>query len=605
MDAAGRASASARVRGLASLALDLATAPVLDADLARVLLAHLAPLRASWTDSRSPTAAVRAELVDAAEALAGLEDPGRADARLTRDARARAIAEALLAVQEPAPEPWEREALVEAFTGTERVTHPLALDAREFADAPLDALVDAHRLVRVLAVARRIAADAPDLQEGAQRLLALDAEDLEALLVRAYVAEGTLPDIAPEPDAERLARRLALQRRLVRAGETLAGRTAVADVAAGIAGLARELCALPVVLAVAERPDALVLRGLDDLEGLTVRREPAAALAARVLAGRSTDHVDLDSAGLQVVDRQLLRRLDARGLVAVPLLDPEPVGALLAPAGADRDVLQALAVHASGWLASALDVARRLETAQAELVDRFEQRLREIVHEAKNPLAAIRNYLHLMSMKLDARDAGQAQFRLMADEVRETGQILESLLDEAAREIRPRVARASEPRPPVRRKDEGVELNDLVREVTALLVPDVPGGPAVDLDLSLDGRLPRLPVNGAQLRRVVMNLVKNALEAMPGGGRLRIATRGDVLLGDGPRAELRITDTAGGLPEAVRARLFEARGVSTKGAERGLGLYIVGQVVAELGGVIEVDSVAGQGTTFRILLPLA
>jgi signal transduction histidine kinase len=100
------------------------------------------------------------------------------------------------------------------------------------------------------------------------------------------------------------------------------------------------------------------------------------------------------------------------------------------------------------------------------------------------------------------------------------------------------------------------------------------------------------------LRRALFNLVQNALEAMPQGGTLTLQGRRRRTT-----VELDVGDTGGGIPPDQQARIFEPLH-TTKAGGTGLGLYIVQEVVAAHGGQVTVQSVAGQGSTFTITLPL-
>jgi signal transduction histidine kinase len=104
-----------------------------------------------------------------------------------------------------------------------------------------------------------------------------------------------------------------------------------------------------------------------------------------------------------------------------------------------------------------------------------------------------------------------------------------------------------------------------------------------------------------QLEQVVMNLVVNARDAMPGGGIVRIA-----VLSDGETATLSVIDNGSGMDEETTTRIFEPF-FSTKdqGGNSGLGLSTVHGIVGQTGGSIEVESEVGVGTTFTVRLPLA
>ncbi len=99
------------------------------------------------------------------------------------------------------------------------------------------------------------------------------------------------------------------------------------------------------------------------------------------------------------------------------------------------------------------------------------------------------------------------------------------------------------------------------------------------------------------LRRAVVNLVQNALDAMPQGGRLTLAGQGTAT-----HVQLQVQDTGSGIPTALRARIFEPL-YTTKPGGTGLGLYIVQEIVAAHGGQLTVQSAEGHGATFTITLP--
>ena len=105
-------------------------------------------------------------------------------------------------------------------------------------------------------------------------------------------------------------------------------------------------------------------------------------------------------------------------------------------------------------------------------------------------------------------------------------------------------------------------------------------------------------VHANTLRRALLNLVQNALEAMPQGGTLTLQGRRRRTT-----IELDVGDTGGGIPPDQHTRILEPL-YTTKPGGTGLGLYIVQEVVAAHGGQVTVQSVVGQGSTFTITLPL-
>ena len=141
-------------------------------------------------------------------------------------------------------------------------------------------------------------------------------------------------------------------------------------------------------------------------------------------------------------------------------------------------------------------------------------------------------------------------------------------------------------------------LNDMVRETLELLRPEL-ANRSLRIEERLDARLPLTPIDAVQIKQVLVNLCKNAMQAMTGGGVLTLGTetREDGVC-------LVVSDTGGGIPPEMLSRIFEPF-YTTKKKGSGLGLMIVQRIVRDHGGRIQLESNVGQGTTFRIWLPLA
>lgn len=139
-------------------------------------------------------------------------------------------------------------------------------------------------------------------------------------------------------------------------------------------------------------------------------------------------------------------------------------------------------------------------------------------------------------------------------------------------------------------------LNDVARETVDLLRPEIENR-GVMLHEKLSGSLPLAHIDPAQIKQVMVNLIKNALQAMTKGGVLTLQTEAS---GDG--VWLAVADTGGGIPEEQLNRIFEPF-YTTKKKGTGLGLMIVQRIVREHGGRIDLESHPGRGTLFRIWLP--
>ena len=140
-------------------------------------------------------------------------------------------------------------------------------------------------------------------------------------------------------------------------------------------------------------------------------------------------------------------------------------------------------------------------------------------------------------------------------------------------------------------------VNDVVKKTLELLKPELDNR-ELTVKTKLARALPATPIDAAQIQQVLVNLIKNAMQAMTTGGTLTLQTGES---GDGVLVS--VSDTGRGIPKEEINRIFEPF-FTTKKKGTGLGLMIVQRIVRAHNGRIEIESHVGRGTTFRILLPL-
>jgi signal transduction histidine kinase len=321
-------------------------------------------------------------------------------------------------------------------------------------------------------------------------------------------------------------------------------------------------------------------------------RESSGLLARSLTRGEVLDSFS-PLAAPSLYDEQLARLLGGEGILCLPLrAEGRGIGVLAAgirgrdhPGLAARETLLALlADQASLALSALLAQERQAQEQREERLGSAQALARRVVHEARNPLGIISNYLSILSGKLREEPSLQEDLRIVREEIRRVSQIISELASLSAGGPRAR---------------EPVDVNALLADLARLSREPLWGGSRIRLQLTLDPQVPPLDSEKDRLKQVFLNLLKNAAEAMPSGGELGLQSR--LLQGPPRRIEVSVRDQGAGIAEEVRARLFEPF-VSTK-AQEGLGLSIAQGILQELGGSLRYESGPG-GTTFRVEMPL-
>jgi two-component system cell cycle sensor histidine kinase/response regulator CckA len=256
-----------------------------------------------------------------------------------------------------------------------------------------------------------------------------------------------------------------------------------------------------------------------------------------------------------------------------------------------------------------LDITAEKESAEERA--RLEEQLRQsqrmeavgrlaggIAHDFNNLLTAIQGYSDLALARLPEHDDLRHELEEIRRAADRAAQLTRQLLAFGRRQmLQPKV----------------LDLNTIVSEMESMLRRLI--GEDVELVTVLDPTLGTVRADPSQLQQVLMNLVVNARDAMPRGGRLTVETwnteikhgtmRERVALQHGPYALLSVTDTGDGMDAEIRERIFEPFFTTKEAGDgSGLGLATVYGIVKQSGGYIWVDSAPGEGTSFRIYLPL-
>ena len=309
-----------------------------------------------------------------------------------------------------------------------------------------------------------------------------------------------------------------------------------------------------------------------------------------------------------LIDRDFINLLGIDAFALVPLISREkPLGVLLAdnfinekPIN-DEDVkhLRSFANHASlaienSHLYKSLEEkVEELSNTNVELRENRDKLIRyerlsavgkvaaQITHEIKNPLVSIGGFARRILKNQDG-DANRNYAKIIVEEIDH----LENILTEILYFAKPAVP-----------KCDTIDLNSIIKSTFEVVHSEIEKN-SISIEEHLDFNLPMLWLDRNQIKRVLINLVKNAIQAMPDGGTITIST-----INECRWVRVEIADTGVGIPEDDLNKLFDAF-FTSKTTGSGLGLTISAQIINNHEGTIEVKKRKDKGTTFIIKLPI-
>ena len=231
---------------------------------------------------------------------------------------------------------------------------------------------------------------------------------------------------------------------------------------------------------------------------------------------------------------------------------------------------------------------REIQLRQAESLAALTTLTAGVAHEIKNPLASIDIHIQLMNREIQKFDQNEVKnMRNLLAIVKEEIDRLNSIVQDFLFAVRPMSMSLSQE-----------NINEILKELVNFLKYELEEMD-IEVKLELEEDLPTVMVDPKYIKQAFLNILKNSIEAIHGGGRIHVKTEegsdGDVAV--------HIDDTGEGIPESNMGKIFEPY-FTTRKSGTGLGLVIVYKIIKELGGDIKINSREGEGTTFSVKLPV-
>jgi len=208
----------------------------------------------------------------------------------------------------------------------------------------------------------------------------------------------------------------------------------------------------------------------------------------------------------------------------------------------------------------------------------------QIAHELNNPIYGIMNTLELLKTEIPPESKRRRILELSLSEIQRLSEMLRNMLSFSK---------------PEEEKRRPIKIDELIEGILLVMEKQMKES-NIQVETSFAPDIPEIMASTNQMRQVMLNILRNAKEAMPKGGTLTVRT-----VREGEMVMIHIQDTGIGIPEKIRDKVFEAF-FTTKQKVKGvgLGLSVCYGIIKDHGGEIKIESEEGKGTTFIISLPI-
>jgi signal transduction histidine kinase/putative methionine-R-sulfoxide reductase with GAF domain len=356
--------------------------------------------------------------------------------------------------------------------------------------------------------------------------------------------------------------------------------------------------------------------GIDEerIKGITLRLDPEDSIVARSIYEKQPFIIP-DASKDPRVNPVLKEKFNLHSLVVIPLFAKEKtLGAIAADfvepnKNITKEALDSVMVFAqqAGLAIHNAFMYQELKTFSQQMEEKIQKTTADLrkteaqlirseklaalgqlaagfAHEIRNPLTSINILIHSMREKPPSGDSYKEDFKVIEEEIHRINEIVDQFL------------RFAKPAPPLLEK---TEVSSIFEETLQLLRPQIEKQLIV-VEKEFQP-LPIILIDREQMKQAILNLLLNAIQAMPGGGHLTLKGQNSE---DGQWIHLSIQDSGVGIPGEDMNKLFDPF-FSTKEGGIGLGLSIAHRIIDQHRGKIDVESVPGKGTLFTVWLPIS
>jgi HD-like signal output (HDOD) protein/nitrogen-specific signal transduction histidine kinase len=336
-------------------------------------------------------------------------------------------------------------------------------------------------------------------------------------------------------------------------------------------------------------------------EGLTLTLQQRSSLIVKTYHDMTMNSLTDDTSTGNLADEQIRTVFRSSTVLLVPLLaDKKPAGVLVlglpqavtSLSASDQKLAQVIAQQVGICLQLEKMKEQKNEDLEAERMAAVSMTARKVAHEINNPLGIISNYIASLKLKLSTDKEIENDLTIIDEEIHRISSMIGQLDMFSKDEVC---------------SFELTDVNAVIEDIIHFVKAANFTSSEIAISFDPDGNLPHINTSKDAIKQILINLLKNAAEAMDkGGGSITVQTRQateDLNTTGKEGIEIVVADTGPGLPEEVTAHLYSPFVTTKRNGHSGLGLSIVHKTVTDLGGTLLHTNSPTSGTSFSIFLP--